>query len=453
MAPVGSQLSGALRVTVVARSTTVPPSLAMPPAAEAVLRVTRLPFMTRRPWLARPPPVAAEFPDTLLPMTVALACGALPSPPPNPEAEFPDSTVFLTVRTPVPGTLPEGRLPMPPPMPGLPWASLGAVLPVIRLPAIVIAPWFKMPAPIPPGAALSMIKLDLITARPPLAMPAPAGAPPPSVAELCATVLALRVRLEPCGSPPLPGPLAIPPPLPAVFKSHLAGVENRGPGVIQDATGSAAGGVAGHLARVQHQRPGRPVLQRAAGDAAARAHLVALRRVPGHYGGIQHQPPGEVEHRAARPGSVPAGDRQILQSQVPARPVHLQDAERLAAAAGDRRAVALDRDRRNDHRQPVRPQRAAVVGLGQPVRAPGRQPDGPATTRVSRVDRRDQPRGAAARPRTRHTGARSGQCDARRQSGEGHQCPRPGRRSQYPPSGIHQDPDPLGADPASRRST
>jgi hypothetical protein len=40
---------------------------------------------------------------------------------------------------------------MPPPMPGLPWLSLGAVLPVIRLPAIIIVPWFKMLAPIPPG--------------------------------------------------------------------------------------------------------------------------------------------------------------------------------------------------------------------------------------------------------------------------------------------------------------
>src|SRR5215510_14570612 len=76
MVPAGSQLSGALRMTVVARNTTVPPSLAMPPAAAAVLRVTRLPFMTRRPWLARPPPVAAEFPDTVLPMTVALVCEA-----------------------------------------------------------------------------------------------------------------------------------------------------------------------------------------------------------------------------------------------------------------------------------------------------------------------------------------------------------------------------------------
>jgi hypothetical protein len=61
---------------------------------------------------------------------------------------------------------------MPPPMPGLPALSLGAVLPVIRLPSIVIVPWFKMPAPIPPWAALPVIKLDLITARPPLAMPA-----------------------------------------------------------------------------------------------------------------------------------------------------------------------------------------------------------------------------------------------------------------------------------------
>jgi hypothetical protein len=66
-------------------------------------------------------PVAAEFPDTVLPMTVALACGALPSPPPNPEAEFPEITLFPTVSTPVPGTPPmEGRLPMPPPMPGKP---------------------------------------------------------------------------------------------------------------------------------------------------------------------------------------------------------------------------------------------------------------------------------------------------------------------------------------------
>src|SRR5215468_10949828 len=105
MVPAGSQLSGALRMTVVARNTTVPPSLAMPPAAEAVLRVTRLPLMTRRPWLARPPPVAAEFPDTVPPMTVAVACGALPSPPPNPEAELPDSTLFLMVSTPVPGGL------------------------------------------------------------------------------------------------------------------------------------------------------------------------------------------------------------------------------------------------------------------------------------------------------------------------------------------------------------
>src|SRR5215472_16686134 len=86
----GSQLSGALRVTVVARRTTVPPSLAMPPAAEAVLQVTRLPRTTRWPWLARPPPVAAEFPDTVLPMTVALPPGALPSAPPNPDAEFPE---------------------------------------------------------------------------------------------------------------------------------------------------------------------------------------------------------------------------------------------------------------------------------------------------------------------------------------------------------------------------
>ena len=60
-------MSGALRVTVVARNLTVPPSLAMPPAAEAVLCVTRLPFMIRRPRLARPPPEAAELPDTLLP--------------------------------------------------------------------------------------------------------------------------------------------------------------------------------------------------------------------------------------------------------------------------------------------------------------------------------------------------------------------------------------------------
>jgi hypothetical protein len=88
---------------------------------------------------------------------------------------------------------------------------------VIRLPAIVTVPWFKMPAPIPPGAALPVIKLDLITARPPLAMPAPAGMPPPSVAELFATVLAFSVRLDPCGSPPFPGLLAIPPPLPEVL--------------------------------------------------------------------------------------------------------------------------------------------------------------------------------------------------------------------------------------------
>jgi hypothetical protein len=54
-----------------------------------------------------------------------------------------------------------------------------------------------MPAPIPPGAALPVIELDLITARPLLAMPAPAGMSPPSVAELCATVEAFRVRLDP----------------------------------------------------------------------------------------------------------------------------------------------------------------------------------------------------------------------------------------------------------------
>src|SRR5262249_3557512 len=74
-----------------------------------------------------------------------------------------------------------------------------------------------MPAPTPPGAALLVIELDLITARPPLAMPAPAAAPPPWVAELAAPVLASRVRLAPVGSPPLPGPLTPPPPLPAVL--------------------------------------------------------------------------------------------------------------------------------------------------------------------------------------------------------------------------------------------
>src|SRR5438552_16900126 len=95
MPPGGSQLSGALRITVVARSRTVPPSLAMPPAAEAVLRVTRLPRMTRWPWLARPPPVAAELNDTVLPITVALACGlasaahASPAPLGSPAALHP----------------------------------------------------------------------------------------------------------------------------------------------------------------------------------------------------------------------------------------------------------------------------------------------------------------------------------------------------------------------------
>lgn len=38
----GSQLSAALRITVVARNAAVPPSLAMPPAAEAVLLVEGL---------------------------------------------------------------------------------------------------------------------------------------------------------------------------------------------------------------------------------------------------------------------------------------------------------------------------------------------------------------------------------------------------------------------------
>src|SRR5262249_11638880 len=189
-----------------------------PRAAAGVLGVTRLPCVPGRPWLAGPPPVAAEFPDTVLPMTVALACGALATAPPSPAAEFPDSTLFRTVSTPVPGTFPgEGRLPMPPPAPGLPSLSLGAVLPVTRLPAIVIVPWFKMPPPIRRGAGLSTIERDLTPAGPPLAMPAPAGLPPPSVAELCATVLAFRVRLDPCGSPPVPGPLAIPAPLPEVL--------------------------------------------------------------------------------------------------------------------------------------------------------------------------------------------------------------------------------------------
>src|SRR5262249_13165589 len=44
-------------------------------------------------------------PDTVPPMTVAVACGALLSPPPNPEAELPDSTLFLMVSTPVSGGL------------------------------------------------------------------------------------------------------------------------------------------------------------------------------------------------------------------------------------------------------------------------------------------------------------------------------------------------------------
>src|SRR5215471_5648284 len=169
MVPVGSQLSGALRVTVVARRTTTPPSLAIPPAAEAVLRVIRLPRMSRWPWLARPPPVAAEFPDTVLPMTVALPPGGVAQPAAVPRGGVPrDHAVahrqHAGARHPSHG----GQVADAAADAGLPALSLGAVLPVIRLPAIVIVPWFKMPAPIPPGAALPVIELDLMTARPPL---------------------------------------------------------------------------------------------------------------------------------------------------------------------------------------------------------------------------------------------------------------------------------------------
>ena len=122
----------------------------------------------------------------------------------------------LMVSTPLPpvGGKPKLALAMPPPVPGVPELSVGAVLPVIRLPVIVIVPWLPMPAP--RDEELWSTELPRMTARPPLAMP-PAVLPA-SAAVLWSTRLPLRVRLLPLtGESGLPGPLAIPPPLPEVL--------------------------------------------------------------------------------------------------------------------------------------------------------------------------------------------------------------------------------------------
>src|SRR5262245_8926322 len=159
--------------------------------------------------------LSGVLPATRVPVRLTVPSW-LTMPPPAPDAELPVILLPLMVSTPLPpvGGNPKLALAMPPPTPGVPVLSVGAMLPVIRLPAIVIVPWLAMPAPT--LAELWSTELPRMTARPPLAMPP--AAPPASVAVLWSTRLPLRVRLLPLtGESGLPGPLAIPAPLPEVL--------------------------------------------------------------------------------------------------------------------------------------------------------------------------------------------------------------------------------------------
>src|SRR5262249_49938831 len=113
-------------------------------------------------------------------------------------------------------------------VPGGPWALMipppeamtplpAAVLPFTSDLLRVIVPWFTMPPPLVRLAVLLSTSVLLRTALPPLAMPAAAvGGPSPpggAVAVLPFTSDLFRMSWLVGGAwPPLPGPLAIPPP-------------------------------------------------------------------------------------------------------------------------------------------------------------------------------------------------------------------------------------------------
>ena len=143
--------------------------------------------------------------------------------------------------------------------------------------------------------------------------------------------------------------------------SHPAEVQ----GELGDAGGAQAGG---------------------AGDAAARVRG----GVAGHGAEIQRDRAPKIRDAAAVVGG-PAGDPHVVQPQVPARPVHLKDADSTGPV--DRGAVAVHRDPGHDRRQPVL---AAGHDRGrQGVVAPRGQVDDAAPGGVSRGDRRDELTGVA----------------------------------------------------------
>src|SRR5262249_2503171 len=137
---------------------------------------------------------------------------------------------------------------MPPAIPGLPAPSVGAVLPVIWLPVMVIVPWLKMPAPAPPAAALWSTELPWTTALAPRRGLAPGCVGfvviAPAAVQGGAAAVALRWGRfpRPAGDPAAAGGGVVIDP---------AGVKDGRAGLVQDAAGVLRGGVAGHRAGVQ----------------------------------------------------------------------------------------------------------------------------------------------------------------------------------------------------------
>src|SRR5437763_1129308 len=193
-----------LPVTAVFENVTVPPELKIPPPWAAWFPIT---------WLLRSvtaPPTRGIGPGNGTPLAI---------PPPSPPALLLFTRLLLSVKVTVPAPGGPWALRMPPPEASRPVPA--AVLPFTSELFRLMVPWLTIPAPLVWLAVLSSTSVLLSTPSLPLAMP-PAAMGGPSraaaVAVLPSTWQLFSVSwLVPGGKPPLPFPLAMPPPFSEVL--------------------------------------------------------------------------------------------------------------------------------------------------------------------------------------------------------------------------------------------
>src|SRR5215468_3811071 len=151
----------------------------------------------------------------------------LAMPPPLPPAVLLFTWLLLMVR--VVGTVPGGPWALTIPPPEATGPRPAAVLPFTSDLFRVIVPWFTMPAPLVKLAVLLSTLVLFNVALPPFAMPPAAIGGPPSppgwgtgamaVLPFPSDMFKMSWLVTGSGAPPLPGPLAIPPPFREVLPS------------------------------------------------------------------------------------------------------------------------------------------------------------------------------------------------------------------------------------------